>query len=51
MPLAHRPPSTHDLTHDPIEDRPEKIVHEGGQLSIWLQRGMTEIGFLDELPA
>lgn len=24
--------------------KPEKIVHESGQLSIWLQRGMVEIG-------
>lgn len=24
--------------------KPEKIVHESGQLSIWLQRGMAEIG-------
>lgn len=24
--------------------QPEKIVHESGQLSIWLQRGMAEIG-------
>lgn len=24
--------------------KPEKIVHESGQLSIWLQRGMAELG-------
>jgi len=28
---------------------PKRIVHESGQLSIWLQRGMVQLGFTRNL--